>query len=432
MRTVAEVRLWGGTVGAVTLEEGEKIAAFEYDPGFVARGLSISPLLMPPSAGVFRFPDLSTKTYYGLPGLLADSLPDKFGMALIDTWLASQGRKPESFNAVERLCYTGAQGMGALEFVPATRPDNGRTGSIRIDHLVDLASKILLHRKKSSAPLPGIDGMPAFKDLLAVGTLAGGARAKAIITWNPLTQEIRSGQAQDQEGFEHWLMKLDGVRGNRDKEVDDPRGFGAVELAYFRMAVDVGITMSDCRLLEEKGRRHFMTRRFDRLPGGKKIHMQSLCALAHYDISRAGIYSYEQVFQVIRKLGLPVGTIEQQFRRMVFNIITRNHDDHAKNIAFLMDEEGRWSLAPAFDITYSYNPTGAWTSCHQMTMNGKRDGFALKDFKACALAAAMREARAEAIVREVIKIVAQWPDYAEEVGVSKPLRELIGKNLRLL
>ncbi len=432
MSTKATVNIWGRTVGTVSLEKGDKTATFTYDPDFVGSGLELSPLLMPLSRKIYRFSDLPAKTYHGLPGLLADSLPDKFGMTLIDIWLAGRGRQPSSFNPIEFLCLTGSQGMGALEFVPAIKQDLEQSETIHLCELVNIASKILVHRKKSSTPLLEVLEKQAFKDLLAVGTLAGGARAKAVIAWNPSTNEIRSGRAKDKDGFEDWLLKLDGVRGNRDKEVDDPRGFGAVELAYSRMAVDAGIVMSNCRLFEEGGRRHFMTRRFDRLDDGKKIHIQSLCALAHYDLNRAGICAYEQVFQIIRMLGLPMSATEQQFRRMVLNIAARNHDDHAKNIAFLMDERGRWSLAPAFDITYSYNPTGTWTARHQMTMNGKRDGFTLQDFTACAGAAQMKEKKAAAIVREVMDVVSRWPDYAEQAGVFESLRELIGRNLRLL
>jgi len=432
MSTVAEVRLWGRTVGAVSLGDGEDVAAFEYDPAFAASGIRIAPLTMPPSTRIYTFPVLSRKTFHGLPGLLADSLPDKFGNALINAWLAMQGRQPESFNAVERLCYTGARGMGALEFVPATGPKARPAGRIQIDRLVELAAEVLTHRNHLAATFTGIGREQALKDILRVGTSAGGARAKAVIAWNPSTNEVRSGQIPAGEGFEYWLLKFDGVSGNRDKELEDPKGFGAIEYAYSRMAVSAGITMKECRLFEENGRRHFMTRRFDRLEGGRKLHMQSLCALAHYDFNLAGAYSYEQALFVIRQLGLPMSTIEEQFRRLAFNIITRNQDDHVKNIAFLMDKEGRWSLAPAFDLTYSYNPAGTWTASHQMTMNGRRDGFTLEDFRACARTASMKRGRAEAIVDEVLGTVARWPEYAEMAGVPSAWRDQIHSNFRII
>jgi len=431
MTTVAEVRLWGRTIGAVSLEEGEEVTAFEYDPAFAQSGIEISPITMPLSRRVHSFPELSRRTFYGLPGLLADSLPDKFGHVLIDAWLATQGRQPDSFNVIERLCYTGERGMGALEFAPATGPKARQAGRIQIDRLVELASDILTHRNTLQASFADESSERAMADILRVGTSAGGARAKAVIAWNPSTNEVRSGQIPAGEGFEHWLLKFDGVSGNRDKELEDPQGYGVIEYAYYRMASDCGIDMSECRLFEENKRRHFMTRRFDRPAGGEKLHMQSLGALAHYDFNMAGAYGYEQALLVIRQLGLPMQAIEQQFRRMVFNIVARNQDDHVKNIAFLMNKAGKWSLAPAFDMTYSYNPSGAWTARHQMTLNGKRDDFILEDFKSCAKAASMKRGRAETILGEVQETVSRWPDYAEEAGVNPVQRDQIHHALRL-
>ncbi|MCB1750940.1 MAG: type II toxin-antitoxin system HipA family toxin [Gammaproteobacteria bacterium] len=431
MSTVAEVRLWGRTIGAVSLNDGEEVAAFQFEPDFSRSGIEVSPLTMPLSSRIYSFPELARKTFFGLPGLLADSLPDKFGNALIDAWLATQGRLPASFNAVERLCYIGQRGMGALEFAPATGPRAGRANQIRIDRLVELASQVLTHRSDLKVSFSREYQMRALTDILRVGTSAGGARAKAVIAWNPVTNEVRSGQIPAGEGFQYWLLKFDGVRGNRDKELDDPLGYGIIEYAYSKMAGDCGIEMSECRLFEENGRRHFMTRRFDRLPGGAKLHMQSLCALAHYDFNLAGAYSYEQALLAMRQLGLPMRAIEQQFRRMAFNIVARNQDDHVKNIAFLMDKQGNWSLAPAFDVTYSFNPSGAWTARHQMTLNGKRDDFKLDDFNACAKAAAMKRGRAESILGDVRETVARWRDYAEEAGVNSAQSDQIQRALRL-
>ena len=431
MTTVAEVRLWGRTIGAVSLGEGDEVAAFEYDPAFARSGIEIAPLTMPLSSRVFTFPELSRKTFYGLPGLLADSLPDKFGHVLIDAWLATQGRRPESFNVIERLCYTGERGMGALEFAPATGPKARQASRIQIDKLVELAAEILAHRNDLRTSFADESREQALTDILRVGTSAGGARAKAVIAWNPATNEVRSGQIPAGEGFEYWLLKFDGVEGNRDKELDDPRGYGVIEYAYSQMAKDCGIDISECRLFEENGRRHFMTRRFDRLAGGEKLHMQSLCAMAHYDFNMTGAYGYEQALLVIRQLGLPMATIEEQFRRMAFNIVARNQDDHVKNIAFLMDKAGRWSLAPAFDVTYSFNPAGAWTASNQMTLNGKRDDFTLEDFKACAKAASMKRGRAETIVDEVKATVARWKRYADDAGLAASVRDQIQRAFRL-
>lgn len=422
---IATVELWGRTIGAVSLQEGGEVAAFQYDADFAQSGVEISPLAMPLSERVYEFPALSRAAFHGLPGLLSDSLPDKFGNALIDAWLATQGRPPESFSAVERLCYTGSRGMGALEFAPVLGPKPRKASKIQVDALVRLASEVLTHRSDLMGHFHDVGKERALRDILRVGTSAGGARAKAVIAWNRETNEVRSGQITAGDGFDHWLLKFDGVAGNKDKEQEDPKGYGAIEFAYYLMAKVAGITMSECRLLEENNRRHFMTRRFDRLPGGAKLHMQSLGALAHYDFHQAGSYSYEQALLTIRRLELPMAAVEEQFRRMVFNIVARNQDDHVKNIAFLMNKEGEWSLAPAFDVTYSYNPAGAWTGTHQMALNGKRDGFGLADFDACAKSAVMKRGRAQAILAEVQAAVERWPEFAAEAGLTEQVREKI-------
>ena len=431
MSRVIEVRLWGRSIGAVSLADGDEVARFEYDPAFLGSGIEIAPLMMPLASRVYRFPELSRQTFHGLPGLLADSLPDKFGNALIDAWLATQGRQADSFNALERLCYTGERGMGALEFSPAIGPQARQANQIQIDMLVELASQVLSHRNNLRASFEDAGKEQALADILRVGTSAGGARAKAVIAWNPASNEVRSGQVPAGEGFEYWLLKFDGVAGNRDKELEDPQGFGVIEYAYYLMAKDCGIDISECRLFEENSRQHFMTRRFDRLANGEKRHMQSLCALAHFDFNLAGAYSYEQALLVIRQLGLPMQTIEEQFRRMVFNIVARNQDDHVKNIAFLMDKSGNWSLSPAFDITFSFNPAGSWTARHQMTLNGKRDNFVLDDFKTCAKTATMKRGRAETILQEVQQTVSNWQTYAESAGVSPEWQTQIQQALRL-
>lgn len=431
MSTIAEVKLWGSTIGAVSLMDGDQVAAFEYDPEFACSGIEISPLRMPLATRVYTFPQLPRETFRGLPGLLADSLPDRFGNALINAWLATQGRRPETFNAVERLCYTGRRGMGALEFFPATGPVTRQASRIHVDQLVSLASEVLSRRNDLHASFSDGKSESALRDILRVGTSAGGARAKAVIAWNPATNEVRSGQIPAGKGFEYWLMKFDGVEGNKDRELEDPKGYGAIEYAYHNMARAAGITMSPCRLFEENGRRHFMTQRFDRLAGGEKLHMQSLGALAHYDFNSAGAHAYEQALLAIRNLGLPMEAIEEQFRRMVFNIIARNQDDHVKNIAFLMDKSGAWSLAPAFDVIYCYNPEGRWTSSHQMTVNGKRDHFTIDDFKACAGSVSMKRGRAETIIGEVSRTVSRWSDHADEALVPSPQRDLIQNTFRL-
>jgi serine/threonine-protein kinase HipA len=431
MTTFAQVKLWGRRIGVVSLDDDSDHAAFQYEPRFATSRIEVSPIVMPLSEKVYFFSELPLNTFNGLPGLLADSLPDKFGNALIDAWLATQGRTPESLNAVERLCYTGARGMGALEFVPATGPKQQRSKKIEVDALVRLASEILSERGGLTVNLGDESKEDALKEILLIGTSAAGARAKAVIAWNRKTNEVRSGQIKAGDGFEYWLVKFDGVTGNKDKELDDPQGYGAIEYAYYLMALAAGITMSECRLLEENGRRHFMTRRFDRLDGGAKLHMQSLCAMSHFDFNAPGAYSYEQALLTIRQLGLPMAAVEEQFRRMAFNIIARNQDDHVKNIAFLMDKAGHWSLAPAFDMSYSYNPSGSWTATHQMTLNGKRDGFTFDDFRACSEAISLQRGRAETIISEVRSAVAEWPTFAGQAHVAQTWLDEIGRSLRL-
>jgi serine/threonine-protein kinase HipA len=429
--TVAEVRLWGRTIGAVSLESGARIAAFQYDPAFVGSGIQLSRLVMPLSTRVYQFPALAAVSFHGLPGLLADSLPDRFGNALIDAWLATQGRRPESFDAIERLCYIGKRGMGALEFAPMTGPSFRVSTKVSVAALVELATDVLTHRNSLQVSFAPKRRHKAIGDLLRVGTSAGGARAKAVIAWNPKTNEVRSGQVEAPPGFGYWLLKFDGVDANKDKELEDPIGFTLIEYAYSLMARAAGIDMSECRLLEEGGRRHFMTRRFDRRPDGSKLHMQTLAALGHFDFNIAGVYAYEQAFDVIRKLRLPMRATEQQFRRMLFNVVARNQDDHVKNIAFLMDKAGNWSLSPAYDVTYAYNPAGAWTAKHQMTLNGKAEGFTLADFRDCANVAGLKRGRDAEILAEVVGVVKNWPRYADKAGVNGKQRDHITRTLQL-
>jgi serine/threonine-protein kinase HipA len=422
--------LWGRTIGAVSLPDGERIASFEYDPEFQSSGIEVAPLMMPLSPRIYSFPALPWNTFHGLPGMLADSLPDRFGNALINAWLATQGRNPDTFDPVERLCYIGTRGMGALEFQPASGP-NQQSTRIQVDALVKLASDILTHRENFAASFSGTDQARAMTDILKVGTSAGGARAKAVIAWNEATNEVRSEQVDAGAGFTYWLLKFDGVSGNKDKELEDPAGYGVIEYAYYLMARQAGIEINECRLFEEGGRKHFMTKRFDRTDTGAKLHMQSLCALSHYDFNQAGAYSYEQALQAIRALGLSKEAIEQQFRRMAFNVIARNQDDHVKNIAFLMDRNGGWKLSPAFDVTYSYNPSGEWTNAHQMTLNGKRDDFQLADFVAVGSNASMKRGRAEEIIQEVTLAVSRWPEFVSRAGVPTDVANKIAQTHRL-
>ncbi|MCU7830375.1 MAG: type II toxin-antitoxin system HipA family toxin [Candidatus Thiodiazotropha sp. (ex Myrtea sp. 'scaly one' KF741663)] len=431
MSTIARVLLWGRDIGAVTWLEDRELAVYQYTPEFSASDIQVAPLTMPLREAPFEFPALARETFHGLPGLLADSLPDKFGNRLIDAWLASQGRSAGSMNPVERLCYTGSRGMGALEFKPTIKESPSNTHRLKIDALVDLANRVLDERISLEGKFAGVDDQRTIEDILRVGTSAGGARAKAVLAWNPETGEFRSGQAPAGRGFSHWIMKFDGIHGNRDKELADPQGFGRIEYAYSLMARDAGITMQECRLHEEGGRAHFMTRRFDRADNGEKLHMLSLGAIRHFDFNQAGAYAYEQAIETIQLLSLPIEDLEQQVRRAIFNILARNHDDHVKNIAFLMNKLGQWRLSPAFDVAYAYNPSGAWTSRHQMSLNGKRDNFDRDDLIAFAQTAGLKKAKANTLLNEVAESVDNWRNHAEVAAVFSHDMNRVEKTFRL-
>lgn len=429
--TTASVELWGRRIGAVTWQPENAVGVFQYTPEFAASGIEVAPLQMPLRTAPYEFPSLSTQTFKGLPGLLADSLPDKFGNALINAWLAQQSRDEASFNPVERLCYTGTRGMGALEFLPAFSGAPTSARKIEVNRLVALSNRVLSNRENVQGAFAGNDDARDIEDILRVGTSAGGARAKAVLAWNEKTGEFMSGQVKAGRDFSQWLVKFDGVDENSDKELSDPQGFGRVEYAYYLMAQEAGIEMMRCRLHEEGGRAHFMTRRFDRLDDGQKLHYQSFGALLHYDFEMAGAHSYEQAILAIRKLRLPVDDIEQQVRRAFFNIIARNQDDHVKNIGFVMGKEGVWRLSPAFDVAYSYNPNGAWTSTHQMSLNGKRDGFEVGDLIAFAQMAGIKKPKCQTIIDEVVQAVGHWQAHAGDAKVSDDQTQSVERAFRL-
>jgi len=423
--------MWDFVVGAVSWDPERGFATFEYDPGFLDRGIDPAPLKMPlaearAGSARFAFPVLAGDTFLGLPGMLADALPDKFGNRIIDAWLARRGRTRADFSPVERLCYMGRRGMGALEFAPPMQASLESSVAVEIDDLVELAQAVVDERTRLTSTV-GEDPAAALLDIIRVGTSAGGGRPKAVIAYNDLTGEVRSGQMDAPAGFEHWLLKFDGVR---DDSLGDPAGYGLVEYAYYLMATAAGIHMSECRLLREGSRAHFMTRRFDRPGGGLKQHMQSLCAIAHFDFNAPGAYSYEQAFQVMRELRLPHEEVMQLFRRMAFNVCARNQDDHTKNIAYLMNGDGEWRLAPAFDLTYAYNPVGKWTNKHQMSINGKRDGITREDLLHVGKEASIRNP--SAILDEILDAVGDWPDRAAKAGVDAKRTELIGSTHRQL
>ncbi len=431
---VAEVKIWGKLVGAVAWDEATGIASFEYDPNFKKLDWDLAPLKMPIASTrkVISFPELRRDknaefdTFKGLPGLLADMLPDKYGNQLINMWLAQNGKPQDSMNPVEMLCFIGSRGMGALEFEPATIKGNKRTFSIEIDSLVGIAQKMLSKRESFITNLQK-DEEKAVLDILTIGTSAGGARPKAVIAYNDNTGEVKSGQTKAPDGFEHWLIKLDGVS---DVQLGASKGYGRVEMAYYNMAKACGIDMMQSRLLEENGRAHFMTKRFDREGGELKHHIQTFCAIKHFDFNQVNIFSYEQLFQTMRELKLDYQDIEQMFRRMVFNVVAQNCDDHTKNFSFRLKKDGKWELSPAYDICYAYSPDNRWISQHALSMNGKRKDITTEDL--LSVEPSIKTKKALSIITEISKNVSQWKNFSDDVSVFPDHRDKIDKTLIIL
>jgi serine/threonine-protein kinase HipA len=429
---VAIVKIWGQQVGAVAWDGQTGLASFEYDTTFKNLNWELSPLKMPINSGrgVFSFPELKQgkndlyDTFKGLPGLLADVLPDRYGNELINLWLAQQGRPLNSMNPVEMLCFIGTRGMGAMEFEPANFNVNKSSFSIEMDSLVDIAKKMLSQKVSFQTNLKKYDEQ-AIMQIITIGTSAGGARPKAVIAYNEKSGEVRSGQTIAPKGFEHWLLKLDGVS---DVQLGASDGYGRVEMAYYDMAISCGIDMMPSMLFEENGRAHFMTKRFDREQGDIKHHMQTLCAINHFDYNSVTSFSYEQLFQTMRELSLSYADAEQMFRRMVFNVISRNCDDHTKNFAFRLKKEGKWELAPAYDLCHAYRPNHQWVSQHALSINGKRKDINKSDL--LVIGNSIHCKRAAEIVDEIESIVMNWDRFASEVGVSKELIEAIDATIK--
>lgn len=423
MVDVAKVKLYGETIGIFRWDGRNNIVQFEYEKKFIGRGLEPAPLMMPVLPGrVYSFRNIGEETFKGLPGLLADSLPDTYGRALFDRWLALTGRT--SSNIVETLCFLGKRCMGALEFEPAIY-DYSPNLKIEIDSLVDVASEALL-KKESFGVNINDDKRSAIAEILRLGTSAGGQRAKAIIAYNKSTGEVRSGQTDVPDGFEHYIIKLDGVTATTG--LRETGNYGRLEYSFYKLAETCGIEMSECSLIEENGYAHFLTKRFDRADG-KKIHMQTLCGIAHYDYRLHRAYSYEQAFNVMRALRLPYPQAQEMFRRMVFNVVIRNQDDHTKNISFLMGEDGVWRLSPAYDMLYSYNPNGGWTATHQMSINGKFDNITRKDLLECGARNNIK--KASSIIDEVCEAASKWPTIAKECDVPQNRIDSITANMLL-
>ena len=433
MVDVAEFKIWGELAGAVRWDESQQMGYFQYAPKFIQKAWDLSPVKMPVAEGsrIYSFPELrkgrkeTEDAFKGLPGLLSDALPDRYGNKLINIWLAQQGRSENSMNPVEKLCFIGARGMGALEFEPAQIKTGARSFMLELDSLVEVARK-MLHEREAFLTNINKNEEKAMMDILKIGTSAGGARPKAIIAYNPKTGEVKSGQGNVPKGYEHWLLKLDGVSG---EQFGESSGWGRVEYAYALMAADCEIEMSECRMLEENGRAHFMTKRFDR-DGNIKHHIQSLCGLQHYDFNEMDAYSYEQLFQTMRLLRLTYPEAEQMFRRMVFNVLSTNYDDHTKNFSFILKKNEHWRLAPAYDLCFSFDPTNHWVNKQTLSVNGKRLAIRKEDLMTIAKDNNIK--KGSKIIDDINSIVNSWNTYATRAGVRNDLKERIHANLNTL
>ncbi len=415
MNDTAEVYLWGTRIGIIHQDFGKAYASFEYDENFINSRIELSPLRMPLGKKIYEFPTLAGEPFYGLPGLLADSLPDRFGNAVIEQWLMSIGKSLSDFSAIDRLCYTGKRGMGALEYVPASTDIKDIDEDINVREMVKFASDVLTNRE--SITLKANDNL-TYAQLVQVGSSAGGARAKALIAWNKNTNEVRSGQMQLGAGYDYWLMKFDNVSKNGDHGLEDKPEYTLIEYAYYLMALSCGITMNECRIYTSEGDSHFMTKRFDR-ENGKKLHMQSLSALTHISYQEPGLCGYELAAMYMKELDISHKEIEQFYRRMVFNCLAVNQDDHAKNVSFLMDRSGKWMLAPAYDITFSYDLNNKWLRAHQMTVNGKTNEIGLIDLLAAGEKMWIKEKRCKDIINEVKDKVLAFNIFAEQAGIKE-------------
>lgn len=424
---LVEVHAWDRLVGAVALDPSTGFYAFEYDATWISEGGSLAPLHMPNRSEVFVFPQLSPITFYRLPAMLADALPDKFGNALVNAYLSGQGIPAEKITPLDRLAYAADRGMGALTFKPPVHDGLDQPTAIQLADLVAAARSMV-----SGEFTNALATHDALRQLIHVGTSAGGARAKAVIAYNPKTQQIKSGQSAALADFEHWIIKLDGVSIDPTREFD-PFTAGAdycrVEYAYYLMACEAGVEMSKSLLLPEGPRMHFLTQRFDRTPAGHRIHLQSLCALAHLDFNLISTHSYNQYFETIKDLGMGKDALQQAFRRMVFNVAAVNRDDHTKNLAFLLPENGAWELAPAYDVTHAHNSQGQWTMNHQMSVNGKFDGITLADLHE--VGDLHLVPKYAGVIDEVFQAIDRWPDFAASAGVSEKTTQRIAKDIGL-
>ena len=420
-----DVYLWGTHIGTLFQGEDDIVAGFEYDSSFIKSGIELSPFKMPLSDSVYSFSELARiDSFHGLPGLIADSLPDRFGNAVINNWLSITGHNPSEFTALDRLCYTGKRGMGALEYMPSNGPDS-LNDEINVSEMVSFASDIIQNKGSKDYNEENVTKA----QLIDIGSSAGGARAKAVIAWNEETGSVRSGQIEAGKGYDYWIIKFDGIEGNGDHGEEDKKQYTLIEYAYYLMALDLGIEMNDCRIFEKDGLYHFMTKRFDRM-NGDKIHMQTLAALGHFDYNTPGECSYELYSRFARELGIGASGIEQIFRRMVFSDLGKNYDDHVKNFSFLMNRQGGWRLSPAYDICFAYVPGNRWISRHQMTINGKSIDISDDDLIQCGTNMGLNVRKCKNIIEETKHIISKWMYYAEKSHITEKRAEEIDKIIK--
>ncbi len=422
---IVEVKLYGQTIGSVEWNNSKRCSIFQYSREIQNSKLEPSPIIMPTQAKVFE----TTRdhvNFHNLPYLLSDSMPDAFGNMMMKEWLKQNNLFIDDINPVNRLTYVGKRGMGALEYKPIKHKEQDEY-SIEVAELLAVAKKVLEGKEETAYHNLDKDSL---SDILRIGTSVGGARAKALIAvkkdMNNKIIEIRPGDIMQPKGYSYWLLKIDGVN---EKSLGEGAGFGKIEYVYYKLAKEAGIDISESYLHEENGRFHFMTKRFERTDDGEKIHMQTLGALVGIDYKIPKASSYETLFRVMKRLRIPYNQFEQQYRRMLFNVIARNHDDHVKNFSFLMDKEGIWQISPAYDLTYQYKKGGTWTNIHQSSINGKFDHFTKDDLLSFAKAFGIK--KANHILEEVLTAVSLWTKTAKEFDIPKKVIDYIGRNLRI-
>lgn len=422
---IVQVKLYDEILGTIDWNANKGSSTFQYSNNALNRGIEPSPIIMPTQEKIFET-NRDHINFHNLPYLLSDSMPDDFGNRMMKEWLKQKKLSIDDINPVDRLTYVGSRGMGALEYEPINyKEDNNH--NVNTSDLFEVAKKVLEGKEETTYDYLDKDSL---SDILRIGTSVGGARAKALIAIkfdsNKKITEIKSGDIIQPEGYSYWLLKIDGAN---EKTLGEGEGLGKIEYAYYLLATQAGVEMADSILFEENNRFHFLTKRFDRTDNGDKIHMQTFSALAGIDYKIQKASSYETLFRVMKRLRLPYYQFEQQYRRALFNVIARNHDDHVKNFSFLMDKQGAWKISPAYDINYSYSPGGTWTNVHQSSINNKFDNFTRNDLLSLGKTFGIK--KANHILDEIIEAVNLWSKIATEIDIPKKEIEARNKVLRV-